>query len=304
MSCVKKLGASADVRCNNSFGSVVMSKIQTVHESEDDYIVYLHALPYRYVLGMRVDATSYDDATDVILTWAKSGQSKYVCAANVHMVMEAYDDEKFRRVVNSADLVTSDGMPLVWALRAFGISEATRVYGPDLMTSVCGAVAKQSLPIALYGGSPDHLDALRTNLLKRFPGLNIVHAYAPPYRKLSVEEDDAVIRAINSSGAIITFVALGCPKQERWMLDHKGRVRSVMVGVGAAFDFYSGRVEQAPALWQRFGFEWLFRLTREPKRLLWRYVKHNPRFLVLLALQWLGVRRWSGGRAAAIENRS
>jgi len=258
--------------------------------------MYVNAMPFRYILGTRIDATTYADATHAIMQWARARLSRYVCAANVHMVMEAYDDLHFRRVVNSADLVTSDGMPLVWALHRMGIEDAMRVYGPDLMLSVCEAAQREQLPVALYGGSADHLTDLTNELLRRFPSLQIVFTHAPPFRPLTKDEDEDVIRRINASGARIVFVGLGCPKQETWMLEHKGRIQSVMLGVGAAFDFYSGRVRQAPRWMMRMGLEWLYRLTQDPKRLWRRYIRHNPRFMVFLLLQFLGFRSVAQGK--------
>ncbi len=247
---------------------------------------------HQQVLGMRVDATSYDDATHRIMAWARARESRYVCVANVHMVMEAYDTPDFRRIVNSADLVTPDGVPLVWVLRRLGARNQQRVYGPDLTLHVCEAAAREGMPVGFYGGHPGTLNALIHNLHCRIPSLRVAYAWSPPFRPLTAEEDATVVREINSSGVAILFVGLGCPKQERWMAAHKGKVQAVMLGVGAAFDFHAGRVPQAPPWMQRAGLEWLFRLAVEPRRLWRRYLKHNPRFVVLALLQLLGLRRF------------
>ncbi|MDR7588876.1 MAG: WecB/TagA/CpsF family glycosyltransferase [Armatimonadota bacterium] len=252
----------------------------------------MQQVQHRYLLGMRVDATSYADAAQRVLTWARAGESRYVCVATVHMVMEAYDDPGFRYAVNAADLVTPDGMPLVWMLRRLGFPDQGRVYGPDLTLHVCGAAARESVPVGFYGGHPDALDTLVRNLQARFPGLRVVYAWSPPFRPLTKEEDTRVVQEINASGARILFVGLGCPKQERWMAEHRGRVRAVMLGVGAAFDFHSGRVRQAPRWIQEAGLEWLFRLAMEPRRLWRRYAKHNPRFVALALAQLFGIRRF------------
>lgn len=237
------------------------------------------AVQSRLVIGVRIDATSYADAVARIVSWAQANESRYVCAATVHMVMEAHDTPEYKAVVNGADLVTPDGMPLVWALRWLGVAGQQRVYGPDLALAVCKAASAADIPIGLYGGSPDALTALQQRYRQQFPGLRIAYAYSPPFRPLSAEEDAAIVEAINGSGARIVLVGLGCPKQEKWMADHRGRVRAVMLGVGAAFDFHSGRVRQAPRWMQQAGLEWLFRLLMEPRRLWRRYFKHNPRFL-------------------------
>ena len=249
---------------------------------------------HRRILGMRVDATSYEEATRRVLAWARGGESRYVCVANVHMVMEAYDDSRYRALVNAADLVTPDGMPLVWVLRRLGVRGQERVYGPELTLRVCAAAAREGIPVGFYGGAPEVLEKLVEKLKARFPGLRVAYAYSPPFRSLTPEEDARIVEAINASGARILFVGLGCPKQERWMAEHRGRVKAVMLGVGAAFDFHAGRVPQAPAWMQRLGLEWFFRLLMEPKRLWRRYAKHNPRFVVLAALQLLGLRRFEG----------
>jgi N-acetylglucosaminyldiphosphoundecaprenol N-acetyl-beta-D-mannosaminyltransferase len=245
------------------------------------------------ILGMRVDPTSYEEATEKVLAWAAVGESRYVCVANVHMVMEAHDDPSFRALVNAADLVTPDGMPLVWMLRKLGHPHQERVCGPELTSRVCAEAARRGVPVGFYGGHPEALEALVRNLSARFPGLWVVYAYSPPFRPLTPEEDERVTEEINASGARILFVGLGCPKQEWWMAEHKGRVRAVMLGVGAAFDFHAGRVRQAPVWMQRAGLEWLFRLVQEPRRLWRRYLKHNPRFLLLAFLQLTGMRRFA-----------
>jgi N-acetylglucosaminyldiphosphoundecaprenol N-acetyl-beta-D-mannosaminyltransferase len=239
------------------------------------------------ILGTRVDATSYEDATERIIRWAQARESRAVAAANVHVVMEGHDDPDFQTVLNTVDLVTPDGMPLVWTLRRLGLRDQTRVYGPNLTLCVCEAASKEKVPVGIYGGSPEALEALQRNYRERFPELQIAYAHSPPFRPLTSEEDEAVVQAINESGARIVFVGLGCPKQERWVAEHRGRVEAVMMAVGAAFDFHSGRVKQAPRWMQRAGFEWLFRLLVEPRRLWRRYFKHNPRFLWLVLQQLL-----------------
>lgn len=253
----------------------------------DGRSVELAPLNWRLVLGMRTDSTSYGDAVTRILAWASTRESRYVCVANVHVTMESYDSAEFRRVVNEADLVTPDGMPLVWALRLFGVSEATQVRGPSLTLDMIERAAAAGVPVGFYGGTPEVLSLLVQACQRRCPNLRTVYAHAPPFRELSVEEDAEVIREINESGASILFVGLGCPKQERWMAVHRGSVTSVMLGVGAAFDFLAGVKPEAPPWMQHAGLEWVFRLVTEPRRLWWRYAYHNPRFVVLLAGQYL-----------------
>jgi N-acetylglucosaminyldiphosphoundecaprenol N-acetyl-beta-D-mannosaminyltransferase len=248
-------------------------------------------VPARRILGTRVDATSYQHAAAEILRWARLGESRYVCVATVNNVIEAYDDPAYHEVMNGADLVTPDGVPLVWALRLLGVGEATRVYGPDLTPMLCERAATLGVPVGFYGSAPEVLEDLTANLVRRYPALRVVYSHSPPFRLLTPDEEGRVVECINRSGAQLLFVGLGAPKQEQWMAAHKGTVPAVMLGVGAAFDFLAGRKRQAPKLLQRLGLEWLFRLLSEPRRLWRRYLYRNPRFVALFVLQLTGRRR-------------
>ena len=240
----------------------------------------------RRIIDVNVEASSYQEATRLICGWAQEGASRYVCACNVHMVMEAHDDPDFREVVNGADLVVPDGMPLVWALKALGLPHASRVYGPQLMLEVLEEATRSGIPNGLHGGTPATLDALTRVLESRWPDLRIAYRHSPPFGPVSYSNE--TLRGIRESGVRILFVALGCPKQERWMYLHKESLPAVMVGVGAAFDFIAGRIPQAPSFLQHAGLEWAFRLSKEPKRLWRRYAVHNPRFIGLMARQLAG----------------
>lgn len=246
----------------------------------------------RQVLGIEVDNTSYADVTGRALAWTRAGDSRYVCVANVYSIMEAHDAGAFRAVMESADLVTPDGMPLVWSLKLLGLKSATRVYGPDLTPIILGAAAREGVSVGFYGANPEVLARLVGVVRQRFPALEIPYAYAPPFRPLNLAEDDEVVRQINAAGVRILFVGLGAPKQEYWMAAHRGRVNAVMLGVGAAFDFLAGTKRQAPRWMMSVGLEWLFRLMTEPRRLWRRYLKHNPRFIFLFALQLFGKYRF------------
>jgi len=241
--------------------------------------------PTRFSLDVKICGTSYEDATATVIEWAKAGDSRSIFAANVHTVMEAHDDQQFRDCVNAADLVTPDGMPLVWALRLQGLRGARRVYGPDLTETVLAAAEAEGIPVGFFGGSEAVLSLLIDKVRKRFPRLPVVYHVAPPFRPLTEEEDAAVISDVAESGARILFVGLGCPKQERWIAEHRNRIPAVMLGVGAAFDFLAGTKAQAPDWMQGAGLEWMFRFVTEPRRLWKRYTKHNPRFLVLMLMQ-------------------
>jgi N-acetylglucosaminyldiphosphoundecaprenol N-acetyl-beta-D-mannosaminyltransferase len=250
----------------------------------------------RRILGTRVDATSYRHAADAVLGWAEGGESRYVCVATVNNLIEAHDDPAYRQVMEDADLVTPDGMPLVWALRLLGVDGASRVYGPDLTPVLCERAAAGGVSVGFYGSTPEVLGDLTANLARRYPRLRVVYAASPPLRPLTAAEDAEMVARVTASGARLLFVGLGAPKQERWMADHQGRVEAVMVGVGAAFDFLAGRKRQAPATLQRLGLEWLFRLASEPRRLWRRYLYRNPRFVALFGAQL--VRRRLAGPTA------
>lgn len=255
----------------------------------------------RHLLGMRIDATSYRDATARTLAWASAGRSSVVAVATVNNVMEGYDDPSFRDLMNEADLVTPDGMPLVWGLRMLGVPSATRVCGPQLTPYLLREAERAGVPVGFYGSAPAVLERLVSAVRARYPALDVVYAMSPPFRQETAEEDMRTVRDITASGCRILFVGLGCPKQERWMIAHRGRIDAVMLGVGAAFDFLAGTKKQAPAILQRLGLEWLFRLLAEPRRLWRRYLRHNPRFVALFGAQVIrtrfnGLGRSDGGK--------
>ena len=235
-------------------------------------------------------AKSHGAASEQIVRWAKDGQSRYVCVAAVSSVMAAHQDPTFLDVMNGADLVTPDGMPLVVGLRQLGLPTASRVYGPDLTLAILSRAAAEGVPVGFYGGTPDVLEKLISTTSASLPGLKVVYRVSPPFRDLDVDEEAEIAREISASGARIVLVGLGCPKQERWMARQQGSIQAVMVGVGAAFDFLAGTKRQAPAFLQRSGLEWLFRLLTEPRRLWKRYLTQNPHFLVLFGRQLLADR--------------
>jgi N-acetylglucosaminyldiphosphoundecaprenol N-acetyl-beta-D-mannosaminyltransferase len=244
------------------------------------------------VLGMRVDAPAVGDAAGQIMGWASSGSSRMVCAANVHMTMEANDDPSFQTAVNNADLVLPDGMPLVWALRMLGSSQAARIrVSPDFLIELLVRAEQRGLKLGLYGGTPGTLAAFRQRLSRDIPALTVSYAYSPPFRPLDPLEDAAVVREICASGTQLLLVGIGCPKQEKWMAEHRDVLPCVMIGVGAAFDLFGGQTREAPIWMQRLALEWVFRLILEPRRLWRRQLKHNPRFVLLFARQLLTFRR-------------
>ncbi len=248
----------------------------------------LAGAPRATVLTTPVAAIEPARAAAAVAAWAGVPRGRALCAANVHMAMEAWDDPAFAADLATADLVVCDGRPLVWAARLLGVADARQARGQDLMLAVCAEAQRVGLRVGLYGGKPDVLDDLRIELARRFPRLAVAYAWSPPFRELSGAEDDETCAAIAAAGVDVLFVSLGCPRQERWMLAHRARLSCTMLGVGAVFDMLTGRVGVAPAWAQRVGLEWFVRFVQEPRRLWRRYALHNGRFVVLVARQRLG----------------
>jgi N-acetylglucosaminyldiphosphoundecaprenol N-acetyl-beta-D-mannosaminyltransferase len=208
--------------------------------------------------------------------------------------MASQADSELRGIHNLAGLVTPDGMPLVWIGRLQGHRQMDRVYGPDLMLALCERSVPRGYRNYFYGGAASVPEQLAEGLQSRFPGLQVSGTYSPPFRPLTPDEDADVVTKINAAQSDIVWVGLGTPKQERWMAAHVGRIDApVLLGVGAAFDFHTGRLPQAPNWMRRSGLEWCFRLLTEPKRLWRRYLSNNPRFVALVLLQGLGLRHYS-----------
>lgn len=231
------------------------------------------------IIGTRIDAVTWTEALDRISEWARNRESRYVCICNVHSVVTASLDERFAATLNHADMATPDGAPIAWALRRIGFTKQQRINGPDLMLKYCELAARTGEKVFLYGGQQSTLDILTSKLSAQFPGLQIAGAYSPPFRPLTEEEDAAIVERINQSGAGTVWVSLGCPKQETWMEAHKSKIHAVMIGVGAAFDYHAGTIHRAPRWMQRFGLEWLHRLSAEPRRLWKRYLITNSIFI-------------------------
>jgi N-acetylglucosaminyldiphosphoundecaprenol N-acetyl-beta-D-mannosaminyltransferase len=231
-------------------------------------------------------------ALSVMEAWIEARQHHYICVTPIHGIMECQNNPDLTPLFNASGLTVPDGMGVVWLLKLMGHTDVSRVYGPDLMQAVCAASAEKGWRHFLYGGAPGIAEQLAGKLQAQYPGLQIVGMYTPPFRALTAEEDEAVTRQIQESGADIVWVGVSTPKQELWMSAHCGRLNApVLVGVGAAFDFLSGAKPQAPRWVQRGGLEWLFRLASEPRR-LWRRYAQYPLFAWLLLGQALGLRRY------------
>jgi N-acetylglucosaminyldiphosphoundecaprenol N-acetyl-beta-D-mannosaminyltransferase len=245
------------------------------------------------VLGIPLALDGYEGVLDWIDAAIAAGSREYVCVAATHTVMASQEDPELRAAVLGSSLTVPDGQPLVWALRAYGHPLGDRVYGPELMERACARAARSGARMFLYGGRDEQaLADLTTQLQERHPGIVIAGSYKPVYRPLSEDEQREVAGAINAARPDIVWVGLGVPRQEKWMATMRGQLDApVLVGVGAAFDFLSGTVAQAPRWIQRAGLEWLFRLTREPRRLWRRYLRYNPRFVAGFAREWWGMKR-------------
>lgn len=249
-----------------------------------------YPLPTQSVTGFPISALPFNSQVQVIMNWAKAGRSKVVCVSNVHMIMEGHWDCQFAQVLRRADLLTPDGMPLAWMTGLMKGQPQERVAGIELMSALCQQAQQRSMSLFLLGSTPEMLAQVTQNLSQAYPNLQIAGMLSPPFRPLSDEEDQQIVDTINESGAKLVFVSLGCPKQERWMSAHRGRVRAVMVGVGGAFSVCAGTKRWAPAWVRNYGMEWLYRLIQEPKRLWKRYASTIPPFLWLAFKQVVKMR--------------
>jgi N-acetylglucosaminyldiphosphoundecaprenol N-acetyl-beta-D-mannosaminyltransferase len=246
------------------------------------------------VINFSITSLSCEEQINTMVKWGKSNLSKVVCIANVHMLIEGHYNPAFGAVLQNADLVTPDGMPLVWMLRFLGSVRQDRVAGIDVLEGLCKRAEKNGVGVYFLGSQDAILDKMKVRLDREFPNLNIAGMTSLPFRPLTDDEDRDLIQSLNQSGAGLVFVSLGCPKQEVWMSQHKGQVSAVMVGLGGAFPVYAGIHKRAPKVLRQAGLEWLYRLVQEPQRLWKRYATTIPVFIWLVAKQLLGECRNSG----------
>jgi len=240
------------------------------------------------VLGVKVDAVGWDAAVDRIIAWSHEAVGRTIYLCNVHVAVSATRSPRLAAALGESDLVLPDGAPVAWMQRRLGASSQQRIDGPNLMERLCAAAERDGIPIFLLGGSPPALAALVLELAGRLPRLVIAGTWSPPFREFTPEDNRGMIDEINTSGARLVFVGLGCPKQELWMAHHKADVHAVMLGVGAAFDFHAKLKPRAPRWMQNSGLEWLHRLCSEPRRLWTRYLSTNSYFLIAAAAQLAG----------------
>lgn len=247
-------------------------------------------LPSLNVLGIPIHATTLGDAARSIVDFAHRGHPATVAIAAVHSVVDAQNEPDAKRAMSGATLCVSDGVPLVWLLRLCGFRNITRVFGPDLMLEVSRQLAGTGLTAFYLGGGTGVAEDLASRLERDNPGLMTAGVFSPPFRDTDEAEKDQLAHMINTSGARIVWVGLGSPKQERWMNEFRPRLKSaVLIGVGAAFDYNTGRLTRAPKWMQKCALEWLYRLIQEPRRLWRRYLRNNPLFVWYVFCQWLGI---------------
>ncbi len=249
------------------------------------------------VLGVGVSAISLRGALAEIERWARDGEHHYVCVTGVHGVIESQRDAELREIHNRSGLTVADGMPVYWSGRFAGSHEIERMRGSDLMLAVCELSAERGWTNYFYGGAPGTGDLVAERLRGRFPALKVAGVHSPPFRALTEDENAQIVAEINRSGADLVWVGLSTPKQERWMSDNVGRLHAAaLFGVGMAFDVHAGLLPQAPRVIQNSGFEWLYRLYNEPRRLWRRYLYANPRFIAGVVRQRPYLRDGAGGQ--------
>jgi N-acetylglucosaminyldiphosphoundecaprenol N-acetyl-beta-D-mannosaminyltransferase len=247
------------------------------------------------ILGIQC-VVSYDYFLDLktVVNWIEKSESRYICCINAHMLVIARESREFRNIIISADLITLDGRPVFWLIYVKNIfyyflgysslrkNRILQFCGRDVMEKTIKLASDLSFPIGFYGNRKEVLDSLISKIKTDYPNIQINYIFSPPFRPLSPQEDMEIVSAINKSNIRILFISLGCPKQERWMHDKKNRVQAVMIGVGGAFDVISNFKPRPPKVVQNLGFEWLFRLLLEPKRLIFRNLYYGSRFILIL----------------------
>lgn len=254
------------------------------------------------ILGVAVSAVCMSDAISYSDRLLQSQSRGYVCVTGVHGIMEAQYDERLRSILNASFLTTPDGMPTVWVGKLQGLANMTRVSGPEYMIEMCRLSVERGYKNFLYGGKPGVAEDLKKSLTRRFPGLQITGTYTPPFRPLNQNEEVDLEHQIRVGQADILWCGISTPKQERFMAKYCGRLPvKLMIGVGAAFDIHSGHSKDAPDWIKNAGMHWFLRMLRDPRRLVGRYMKNNPRFLWLMGLQFTGIRKYFISKSSPIS---
>lgn len=237
-------------------------------------------IPVCNIMGVNLAAINMPWLIDFTKKHIKELSGDYICVSNVHTTVMSYDDKTYCAVQNGGVMAIPDGGPLSSVGRKRGFSEMNRTTGPDYMKEILKISSKEGYRHYFYGSTEKTLNKLEKTIEKRYPNVQIAGMYSPPFRTLSEEEDLKVIQMINESNADFVWIGLGAPKQERWMAEHQGKIKGLMVGVGAAFDYEAGNIDRAPMWMQKANLEWLYRLIQEPKRLFKRYFYTNTKFVI------------------------
>ena len=253
-------------------------------------VKYQESVPTQAVTGFPISTLSFDGQVNTIIRWAIARRSRVVCVSNVHMLMEGHWNKAFAKVLMTADMLTPDGMPLVWMTSLMKGKPQDRVAGMELMLGLCEQAQEKGVSLFLFGSTADMLSEIRQRLAEDYPKLRVAGMLSPPFRPLSEAENEQVVAKINRSGAGLVLVSLGCPKQEQWMSGNSDRIRAVMVGLGGAFPVYAGNKKWAPSWMRRHGLEWCYRLKQDPRRLWKRYASTIPPFVWLAFKQVIKVR--------------
>ncbi|MGU8897260.1 WecB/TagA/CpsF family glycosyltransferase [Clostridium perfringens] len=237
------------------------------------------------ILGVNIAVINMNETILYIEKNLEQLKGNYICVSNVHTTVMSYENEFYRNIQNSAAIALPDGSPLSVVSKIRGFKEAERVTGPDLMEELFRVSNEKGYKHYFYGSTKETLEKLKENLIRKFPNLKISGMYSPPFRKLTSEEDEKIIDEINQSNVDFLWIGLGAPKQEIWMYEHKDKIKALMIGVGAAFDYHSGNIKRASIWMQRYSLEWLYRLFQDPKRLFKRYLRTNFKFIALIILE-------------------
>ncbi|MGV8983639.1 WecB/TagA/CpsF family glycosyltransferase [Clostridium sp.] len=234
------------------------------------------------ILGVNINITNMEDTIDTIENNLSNTKGNYICISNAHTSVTAYEDEEYRKMQNDGFMALPDGKPLSIVSKLKGFKEAKRVTGPDLMLELFKISEGKGYTHYFYGSTQETLNELKAKLNEKYPNLKIVGMYSPPFRALNDKENEIIIENINKINADFLWVGIGAPKQEIWMYKHKGKVNSLMIGVGAGFDYHAGKLKRAPMWMQQLSLEWFYRLLQDPKRLFSRYLSTNIKFIIYI----------------------
>ncbi|KGR73993.1 glycosyl transferase [Ureibacillus sinduriensis BLB-1 = JCM 15800] len=239
-------------------------------------------IPTCKILGVNIAAINMEWLVNFLVDHIKSLSGQYICVSNVHTTVMGYEESDYRAILNNSLMSIPDGGPLSTIGRRWGYVKMSRTTGPDLMKEIFELSSNKGYRHYFYGSTESTLKKMRINLLKDYPGLDIVGMYSPPFRPIAAMEDEKIMQQINETKPDFIWVGLGAPKQEKWMAYHKDKINGLMIGVGAGFDYYAENIKRAPLWMQKFNLEWLYRLLQDPKRLFKRYLRTNIKFLWLI----------------------